>query len=65
MTDNRGRTLVAEFSNVEVRVFEQGMFQNIIHIIENGDTVAIFAKEVDDLIAALQKAKNILAEKGE
>lgn len=60
MTDQRGRTEIAKFYGIEVKVFEKGMFKGITHIIQGGDVVALSERDVDELMIALIKAKQIL-----
>lgn len=55
--DHRGRTEIAEFYGIKVKVFKSGLFKGITHIIQDGDTVALNERDIDELMIALIKAK--------
>lgn len=55
--DHRGRTEIANFYGIQVKVFKSGLFKGITHIIQDGDTVALNERDIDELMIALIKAK--------
>lgn len=59
-TDDRGRIIVSTLASSEVRVFPEsaGICSGILHITQDGDTIALYDKaRVDELINALLIAR--------
>ncbi|WYV99834.1 hypothetical protein Roomu2_00154 [Pseudomonas phage vB_PpuM-Roomu-2] len=66
MIDERRRKTIAICKSCEVKVFVEGSFKGVVHIIQSGDCVAVDASDggerIQELINALQKAKEFVNE---